>query len=397
MSKKKLIILIIALIIIAGLGIFWFKLGKGLLPLLPTSENTADKIEKAKINKSSGEPIDFPLKIDGDFEIKVFTKDLPGGARVLAFDNKQNLIVSIPKDGKVIALPDKNSDGKADEQIVLLSGLNSPHGIAFYQDYLYVAQTDKVVRYKYNSESISTTKPEKILDLDSGGGHSTRTIKFGPDNKLYITSGSSCNVCVEESKQRATMMRSDPDGKNLETFATGLRNTVFFTFNKEGDIWGNDMGRDLLGDLIPPDELNIIKKGEDYGWPYCYGNKTVDPFGNSKERCEGTIGTTWDYHAHVAPLGLTFINSTQFPDEWQGDLLASFHGSWNSSVPVGYKIVRLDVSNGKVTKEVDFITGFLQGSIASGRPVDLIFGKNGSLYISDDKANAVYILTKKSS
>ena len=157
------------------------------------------------------------------------------------------------------------------------------------------------------------------------------------------------------------------------------------------------MGRDLLGDLLPPDELNIIKKGGDYGWPYCYGNKTVDPFGKSEEKCKSTVGTTWDYHAHVAPLGITFINSSQFPDDWQGDLLASFHGSWNSSVPVGYKIVRLDVDDGKVIDETDFITGFLQGSVASGRPVDLIFGENGSLYISDDKANAIYILTKKTS
>ena len=394
MSKKKLIILIIILAGIVGLGLFWLRVGKGLTPLLPTNENTAEKIDRAEVNKSSGEPVDFPLKISGDFEIRVFAKDLPSKPRVLIFDESRNLLVSLLKEGKVIVLPDKDNNGKADEQITLLSSLNEPHGLAFHQDYLYVAQTDKVVRYKYNSESISATKPEKILNLDSGGGHATRTIKFGPDNKLYITSGSSCNVCVEESDQRATMLRADPDGKNLETFASGLRNTVFFTFDKEGNIWGNDMGRDLLGDLLPPDELNIIEKGKDYGWPYCYGKNSVDPFGNSKERCENTIGTTWDYHAHVAPLGLTFVNSTQFPDDWQGDLLASFHGSWNSSVPVGYKIVRLHINNGTVTNETNFITGFLQGSIASGRPVDLIFGKDGSLYISDDKANAVYILRK---
>lgn len=393
MNKKAAIILIVILVI-AGLTLFWIKVGRGLLPLLPTRESTAEKIEEAQIKQSAGEPVDFPLKIDGDFDVRVFAKDLPAGARVLTFDKNQNLLVSIPKDGKVLALPDKDGDGKADEQIVLLDNLNLPHGLDFYKDFLYVAETNKIVRYKYDPDKISANEPEKILDLHSGGNHFTRTIKFGPDEKLYITSGSTCNVCEEKNNQRATMMRVDADGSNFEIFATGLRNTVFFIFDTNGQIWGNDMGRDHLGDLLPPDELNIIKGGRDYGWPYCYGKKVVDPFGGSESRCTDTIGTVWDYHAHVAPLGLTFIDSPQFPDSWQGDLLAAFHGSWNSSVPVGYKIVRLDIENGKVASENDFITGFLQGSIASGRPVDLVLGADGSLFISDDKANAVYILRK---
>ena len=387
--KKKYIALAALIAILIILIIFWLRVGKGLVPLLPTSENTADKIEKAE---NLGEEVDFPLEINGDFEIRVFAKDLPAGGRVLAFDKDQNLLVSVPKDGKVIVLPDKNNDGKADERIVLLDGLNSPHGLDFHEDFLYVAETDKIVKYNYNSTDISATNPEKIIDLDGDGGHSSRTIRFGPEGKLYIASGSSCNVCVEKSNQRATMMRVNPDGSEFEIFATGLRNTVFFTFDNNGNIWGNDMGRDLLGDLLPPDELNIIKQGQDYGWPYCYGDKVIDPFGKSSERCENTVGTAWDYHAHIAPLGIGFIESSQFPTSWQGDLLVSQHGSWNSSVPVGYKIVRLDIENGKVVNEIDFITGFLQGSVASGRPADVIFGSDGSLYISDDKANAVYIL-----
>lgn len=390
MNRKTVLIVIISVIII-GIVIFYLKVGRGLTPLLPVGENTAEKIIKTN---NLGDSVEFPLKIEGDFELRVFAKDLPAGARVLKFDRNQNLLVSIPKDGKVIALPDKNRDGEADEQIVLLENLNSPHGLEFYKDYLYVAETDKVVRYKYNTGELSLSNPEKILDLHSGGNHFSRTIRFGPDNKLYITSGSTCNVCVEEDNQRATMMRVNPDGSNYKIFAKGLRNTVFFDFDENGQIWGNDMGRDLLGDLLPPDELNVIREGGDYGWPYCYGNKVVDPFGKSEEKCQGTIGTVWDYHAHVAPLGISFIKSSQFPDSWQGDLLVSQHGSWNSSVPVGYKIVRLVIKNGKVTEEKDFISGFLQGSVAAGRPVDLLFGGDGSLYISDDKANAVYILRK---
>ena len=395
MNKRSWFIIILFLVVL-GLFTFWVKAGRGLTPLIPTTENTAEKIERAQIRESKGEPVDFPLKIDGEFEIRVFAKDLPSGARVLAFDKNQNLLVSFPKAGQIIALPDKNNDGKADEQIVILNDLNLPHGLDFYQDWLYVAETDKVVRYKYEPADFSVKAQEKVLDLSGGGGHFSRTIKVGPDGKLYITAGSSCNVCVEKDKRRAAMMRANPDGSDFEIFATGLRNTVFFTFDKEGQIWGNDMGRDLLGDLLPPDELNVVKKG-DYGWPYCYGNKVVDPFGKSEDRCENTLGTAWDYYAHVAPLGITFIDSPQFPNSWQGDLLISFHGSWNSSVPVGYKIVRLVVENGKVLEEKDFITGFLTGPVASGRPVDLTFGSDGSLYISDDKANAVYILRKKPS
>ena len=394
MTKKKILFFSLIILIIL-LGVFWFKVGKGLIPLLPTSRNVAEKIEEAESKKLAEDLVDFPLKIDGNFNIRVFVKDLDSGARVLAFDDKNNLLTSLTKSGRVIILPDDDSDGRADKVITLLDNLNRPHGLAFYKDFIYVAETDKIVRYKYDSENLTAENPEKILDLNSGGNHFTRTIKFGPDNKLYITSGSTCNVCVEKSNQRAVMMRVDPDGKNFEVFATGLRNTVFFVFDDEGNIWGNDMGRDLLGDLLPPDELNIIKKDSDYGWPFCYGKNLVDPFGKSKERCKNTIQTTWDYHAHVAPLGLTFINSPQFPKDWQGDILTSFHGSWNSSVPVGYKIARLGIKDGKVTNEVDFITGFLEGSIASGRPADLIFGSDGSLYISDDKANAIYILKSK--
>ncbi|MEX0617167.1 MAG: PQQ-dependent sugar dehydrogenase [Candidatus Woykebacteria bacterium] len=380
-----------------GAVFLWFKVGKGLVPaFFPPKENTAEQLEKAVVKQSSGQKVDFPLKIDGSFEIRLFAKDLTAGARVLAFDKNQNLLVSLPDGGKVIALPDSNRDGKADKQITILQNLNRPHGLAFYEGFLYVAQENEVVQYKYDPDQISASDPKKILDLPSGGGHSSRTIKFGPDGKLYITAGSSCNICEEKDNRRAAMMRADPDGSNFEIFAKGLRNTVFFTFDESGQIWGNDMGRDLLGDQLPPDELNIIQKGGDYGWPYCNGKSVVDPFGKSEERCKSTISPHWNYHAHIAPLGITFINSGQFPDEWQGDLLASFHGSWNSSVPVGYKIVLLEVEDGKVVAERDFVTGFITGSVAAGRPVDLIFGSGGSLFISDDKSNAVYILRKKS-
>lgn len=177
--------------------------------------------------------------------------------------------------------------------------------------------------------------------------------------------------------------------KNLRVFAKGLRNTVFFTFDGKGRIWGNDMGRDFLGDSLPPDELNIISEGKDYGWPYCYGDKVRDTKfqnGQQPDYCKDTQGPVFKYPAHVAPLGITF--------DGQGNIFASFHGSWNSSVPVGYKVVKLTLSGDNIVKSEDYVTGWLKGQEVLGRPVDLIFDKNGNLYISDDKAGLIYVLFK---
>lgn len=164
-------------------------------------------------------------------------------------------------------------------------------------------------------------------------------------------------------------------------------------------MWGTENSRDWLGDNAPPDGINIIRDGKNYGWPVCYGNKfhdkNFDPKGEQATYCADTLAPIFEIQSHSAPLGLTFINSKQFPDSQQGDLLVAYHGSWNRTEPTGYKVVRLVVEGNQITKQEDFLTGFLQGSDASGRPVDLEFDKTGSLYISDDKANAVYKIVKK--
>jgi glucose/arabinose dehydrogenase len=205
-------------------------------------------------------------------------------------------------------------------------------------------------------------------------------------------------VCREKDDKRSAILVSDLDGSDLNLFASGLRNTVFFDFDAQGRMWGNDMGRDFLGDDLPPDELNIIEAGRDYGWPYCYGKNVRDNKFDSGNtiNCAESQGSTYDYPAHIAPLGVRFINSEMFSEDSQDDLLSVFHGSWNSSTPVGYKIVKLDVSGKEVLEMEDFISGWLKkdGDVL-GRPVDLIFDNEGYLYISDDKANIVYILSKE--
>jgi len=155
------------------------------------------------------------------------------------------------------------------------------------------------------------------------------------------------------------------------------------------------MGRDFLGDNKPPDEINIIEKDKHYGWPFCYGDQVYDPSLGQRDQafCDTTIAPVYKIQAHSAPLGLTFIDSPIFPESWQGDLLVSYHGSWNRSTPVGYKVVHMNVEEGRITSEEDFLSGFLQGSTALGRPVDMEFGSSGELYLSDDKSGAVYLIT----
>jgi len=345
-----------------------------------------------------GSDLNSPLNIPEGFRMAVFADVRKiGSPRVLAFDSNGTLFASIPSAGKVLALPDKNRDGIADALVEIIASLNSPHGIDFAGDKIFIAETDKVVRYDYDSSKIKLQNPKVLFSLSGGGRHFTRTIKILED-KIYTSVGSSCDTCQEKDWQRASILVSNLDGGDLKVFAKGLRNTVFFVFDNSGRIWGNEMGRDFLGDNLPPDELNVIKEGGNYGWPFCYGDKVKDFVFDKRgddNYCIDTHSPQYEYPAHIAPLGISFINSPLFSESEQGNILASFHGSWNSSIPVGYKIVKLDVDGETVNSMEDFITGWItvDGKVL-GRPVDLIFDGEGILYISDDKANLIYILTK---
>ncbi len=394
--KRKIIVFGLPIIIIVLIIVLWYiknYVGDLRPVLLPPSKDLTEIIEQQK----PGDPVDFPLKIASDFKIGIFAKDL-GAARDLQISSGGTLLVSSKDSGAVYALPDKNKDGRADEKTEVLTGLDKPHGIAFYGEKIFVAELRKVSRYSWNEKTLAAKFEKKLFDLPYNGGHSTRSIVINSDGDLFVTICSSCNVCVEKHPWLAAVIVSDVDGKTPKVFAKGLRNSVFIKLNPTTEeLWGTEMGRDLLGDNLPAEEINIVREGRNYGWPTCYGNKVHDKkFGHNHKdgECESTEAPIYEFQAHSAPLGLTFINSPQFPASWQGDLLVAYHGSWNRSIPTGYKIVRMSVDGNKITGEADFITGFLQGSNALGRPVDLEFDKAGSLYISDDKIGVVYKVVK---
>lgn len=336
------------------------------------------------------------FNLPSGFEISHFSKDLRS-ARDLEFSPGGVLVVSLPAEGKIVALPDFDRDGVADEKKIVIEGLRKPHGISFNNGKLFIAEENKVSRYSWDEKSLSSKFERKLLDLPAGGGHSTRSIVFTSENELLVSIGSSCNVCVEDDSKRASIWILDSDGTNPRLFAKGLRNSVFMALNPmTKEIWATEMGRDLIGDDIPPEEINIIRDGKDYGWPYCYSDAVHDNSFDPKnlQSCKETVPPIFKYQAHSAPLGLVFINSPNFPDDWQGDLLVSYHGSWNRTTPTGYKVVHMKVSGNTITGEEDFITGFLQGNSTIGRPVDLTFDSSGNLYLSDDKAGGIYIIRK---
>ncbi len=335
-----------------------------------------------------------------DVQISIFADQVPN-ARHMAFDDQGVLFLSQSKAGKVVALPDRDRDGLADEAVPILKGRAHPHGLAFVQldsgYYLYVAEGDQVIRQRRLSKPLGYGKPEVIVPGIPGGGHSTRTIKI-KDRKLYLSVGSSCNVCIEKSELRAAISRYDLDGKNHELFAAGLRNTVGMEFSPySGELWGVNNGRDWLGDDHPREELNIIRRGAHYGWPFCYEEGTPDPdFGGGMD-CAETEPAAYMFTAHMAPLGLEFYRRGGLPARYDDSLFIAFHGSWNRSVPAGYKVVRVVLNErGEIRSHEDFISGWLRpdGS-RDGRPVDLELSPEGELYLSDDYRGVVYKITAK--
>jgi glucose/arabinose dehydrogenase len=344
------------------------------------------------------------LKAPPGFHISVFAEDVDD-ARMVIFSPGGVLLVSESGEGKVVALPDPKHTGKAARTVTVLDGLNEPHGLAFYAGKLYVAQNDKVRRYDWDEANLRASNPIKLTDLPTGGGHSTRSLLFH-GGKMYVSAGSSCNACVEKDQRRAAVMEFNPDGSGQKIFAKGLRNAVGLAVNPKTDtIWVTVNGRDWLGDDLPPETIyDLGKDGGDAGWPYCYGDGVPDSNftkpGTEEDRCKNVIRPKVQMQAHSAPLGLAFYEGTNFPAEYRNSIFVAFHGSWNRSIPTGYKVVRvkLDDKGQPVSGAEDFITGWLapgekQRGRWMGRPVGIVFGGDGAMYLSDDAGGVIYRIT----
>jgi glucose/arabinose dehydrogenase len=360
-----------------------------------------------------------PLTVPPGFTPTIYSKDTPN-ARVITQDPKGALVVSLTGSGKVVALPDLNGDGKADRVITILENLKQPHGLSFVcpstgntsadQDSckLYVAETNAVKEYAYDADTYTAKYEKTLLALPSGEGHFTRTLLLHSDGKrLLVAIGSDCNVCNETNPLRAAITAINLGTGASSLFASGLRNTVFMAINPvNGSIWGTENGRDLIGDDLPPDEVNILAEGKNYGWPICYGNKIHDiDFDNRqyiRDPCADTEPPHIALQAHSASLGLAFIPEEGWPEDMRNDLLVAYHGSWNRSTITGYKVVRFDLDkNGNaIGGPIDFVTGFLppggDKDSAIGRPVGLLALPGGTLYVSDDRAGAIYKISRTS-
>jgi glucose/arabinose dehydrogenase len=336
------------------------------------------------------------LTLPQGFSISLFAEKV-SGVRLMTIGPEGEVYATETDAGRVVRLPDVDRDGVADRIVVVATGLNEPHGIVFRGDTMYVAETNQVIRFDGPG-----AKPVVVVrNLPSDGGHYTRTILFQAD-QLFVSVGSSCNICDEHDLRRAAVVRYRVDGSGEHRFATGVRNSVGLALNPvSGEIWATNNDRDNLGDDLPPDRVNILRDGGFYGWPYCYLPGKVNPeYGSQASRCRDVLGPVIPLPAHVAPLGLAFYTGTTFPPAYRGDLFIALHGSWNRSVPVGYKVVRVHLENGKpVGAALDFVTGWLDGrhrifsrvaGTGRGRPVDVLVLQDGSLLISDDEGGRIY-------
>jgi glucose/arabinose dehydrogenase len=373
------------------------------------------------------------LTLPTGFSIHLFAKDLEG-PRMMAIGPDKALYVSEPRAGKVVRLVDVDRDGRADSTADAATGLNRPHGLAWLGDTLWVANTDAVVKTWSTKGDGKLDGVRTVVDgLPEGGRHWTKTIHFPPTKNgaepqyFFLATGSSCNVCEEHDPLRATISRWTIDGKPAgakslmnttaakamvhnggkyadAVWAYGLRNSVDFGWEPStGAMWAVHNGSDVLGkenqaitDSIPHEEVvNIIQEGGFYGWPYCYEDGQVSPLqeGATRALCQEQIAPALTDTAHSAPLGLAFYTGTQFPESYRGDEFITEHGSWNRSEPVGARVIHVNVENGKPQGLEAFITGWETADGKRwGRPVGIIVGPDGTMYVSDDAGGRIYAI-----
>jgi glucose/arabinose dehydrogenase len=376
------------------------------------------------INHAQADEKVAALTLPPAFSISLFAGHLKSqdlsGARLMTVGPDGHLYLSLTNQNKVVMLPDVNQDGVADKVVTVIDqGLNRPHGIAFVKDQLYVANQDSVVKVMRKGQQWPATHIVPIIQHLATGGHTLKTLRLGPDNHFYINVGSSCNVCVEHDASRATIHRYTIEGKpagalvtlgrhqQSPVWASGLRNSQGFAWHPETKVmYATNNGADnrstskhgLVKDAIPPEHFNQIKAGHNYGWPYCWGDQVMDPnFTNDAGYCQTTTPPVATFTSHATPMGFAFLHHANVPAAYKGDAIVALHGSWNRQQPAGYALSRIKFNDENKPIGVEpFVTGWLKGANAWGRPVDVVVGNDQAIYVSDDKVGVVYRITSKS-
>jgi glucose/arabinose dehydrogenase len=359
--------------------------------------------------KSAGNPPEevappkgFLPTVPAGFRINIFATDFKE-PRWLTVAPNNDIFLADTHGGAIYILRDPQHTGGAQQRETFLSGLDEPFGIVFHDDYIYVGDTDAVLRYKFDPKTSKRLgEAEKLMDLPRGG-HSTRALMFSADGKhLFVSVGSQSNVDIESDTRRAAITICDPDGKNARLYATGLRNPVGLALEpKTGQLWTSVNERDGLGDDLPPDYTTSVKDGGFYGWPYSYIGDNVDPRVRPQkpELVAKVIVPDVLLGAHRAPLQFAFYTGKQFPASYQGGMFLAEHGSWNRFQRAGYQVVFIPFKDGKPSGDPQpFLTGLVpdptKGNV-NGRPVGVTVAPDGSLLVSDDGAQVVYRISMK--
>jgi glucose/arabinose dehydrogenase len=346
--------------------------------------------------------------VPAGFQVTVFAENV-GNAREMALGPRGTVFVG-SWTGKVNAVIDNNGDHKADHVVAIASGLDQPNGVAMHNGALYVATKSKILRFD-DIEQHLDAPPAPVVVRDNlpnpKEGHTWKFIAFGPDNLLYMSAGSTCNIC-RPAPMTATIVRMKPDGSDLQVFAEGVRNSVGFQWHpKTHELWFTDNGRDMLGDDMPNDELNVAwKPGMHFGFPFCHQGDVPDPEFGAQRTCSTTEPPAQKLGAHVAPLGFTFYTGDMFPASYKNAAIIAEHGSWNRSSPSGYRVMVARTDGRRVTSYEPFLEGFMPGRssapggraatrAATGRPVDVLQMPDGSILISDDFGNRILRVSYK--
>ncbi|MFB3070195.1 MAG: sorbosone dehydrogenase family protein, partial [Gemmatimonadales bacterium] len=332
------------------------------------------------------------ITLPNGFGITIYSGAVPN-ARQMALGDNGTVFVGSMREGNVYALVDSDGDNVAEETYTIASDLTLPSGVAFKDGALYVAALSRILVYD-GIESRLANPPQAVVvrdDLPTLTHHGWKFIQFGPDGLLYLAVGMPCNICPESDGPYGAILRMKTDKSDWEIFARGVRNSVGFDWDPRTDeLWFTDNGRDMLGDDLPPDELNHAPTaGLHFGFPFCHGGTIADP-DYGQRPCSEFTPPAQPLGPHVASIGMRFYSGEMFPPEYHNQIFIAEHGSWNRSTPIGYRITVVRLENNQAVGYDVFAEGWLRGRRPWGRPADVLVMPDGALLVSDDRQGAIY-------